>query len=65
MSFKPVGGTIFIDPRQDPEEQHNTLVHELLHDALPHLDETAITWIADHISESLWAQGYRREGKDK
>lgn len=61
LSFRPVGGVISIDPRQEPKEQHNTLVHELLHDALPQLDELAITWIADHIADALWSQGYRRE----
>lgn len=63
ISFKPAGGTIFIDPRQSPKEQANTLLHELLHDAMPQLDEMAITWIADHIAESLWAEGYRKQDK--
>lgn len=64
MSFRPANGTISVDPNQSPKEMHNTLVHELLHDALPHYDEGAITWIADHIAGALWELGYRKqEGK--
>ena len=63
LSFKPVGGTIFLDPRQPPKEMLNTLTHELLHDSFPQLDEHAVTYIANHIADALWAQGYRKETK--
>lgn len=60
LSFRPAGGVITIDPRQSPKEQANTLLHELIHDAMPHLDEFAVVCISDHIAQELWAQGYRK-----
>lgn len=58
--FNPVNGTIYIDPRQSEEEILDTMVHELLHDSMPFLDEQAVEAFANHISTALWKQGYRR-----
>lgn len=60
LVVKPACGTIRIDPRQSDEEMLDTIVHELIHDAMPYLEEFAVEIYATHISNALWKQGYRR-----
>jgi hypothetical protein len=53
-------GDIHIDPRQPEHELIDTIVHELIHDTYPFLDEDAVESGATRIAESLWRMGYRR-----
>lgn len=60
MVISPANGEINIDPRQSEEELLDTLVHELLHDSMPFLEEFAVKVYGTHIATALWKQGYRR-----
>lgn len=53
-------GDIHIDPRQPEHELVDTVVHELIHDTYPFLDEDAVEAGATRIAEALWRMGYRR-----
>lgn len=53
-------GDIHIDPRQPEYEMIDTVVHELIHDAMPYLDESAVEASATKIAEAMWKLGYRR-----
>jgi hypothetical protein len=53
-------GCIKIDPRQEPSEMMDTLVHEILHEAQPEITEEGIERIANLISDILWREGYRK-----
>jgi hypothetical protein len=53
-------GDIHVDPRQSEEEMIDTVAHELLHDALPYLDEEAVEKAANRIASAMWKLGYRR-----
>jgi hypothetical protein len=63
INFRPAGGTIYIDPRQDEEEMLDTTVHELLHDAAPYLEEYAVEVYGTPISDALWKMGWRLSTK--
>jgi hypothetical protein len=54
------GGKIELDPRQDAREYAKTLLHELLHEAMPYLDELEVIRVENIIAKSLWEQGYRK-----
>ncbi len=51
---------IEIDPRQYPSEYLDTLIHEALHELLPHKPEAFILKAASSIAKLLWRLGYRR-----
>lgn len=51
---------IEIDPRQYPSEYMDTLIHEALHEILPHKSEKFILKAASSIANLLWRLGYRR-----
>ena len=53
-------GCIKIDPRQEPSEMIDTLVHEILHEAQPEITEEGIERISNLISKTLWREGYRK-----
>ena len=38
----------------------DTVVHELVHDAMPYLDEEAVEKAANRIASAMWKLGYRR-----
>jgi hypothetical protein len=59
VRFRPAGGVIYIDPRQPEDELLDTTVHELLHDAMPYLEEYAVEVYGTHIAQALWRQGWR------
>jgi hypothetical protein len=59
LNFKPSGGEIILDPRQPEDELLDTVIHELLHDACPYLEEYAVEVYGNHISEALWKMGWR------
>jgi hypothetical protein len=59
LNFKPSGGEIILDPRQPEDELLDTVIHELLHDACPYLEEYAVEVYGNHISEALWRMGWR------
>jgi len=63
LKFKPSGGTIYLDPRQDEAELLDTAVHELLHDAAPYLEEFAVEVYGSHIGDALWRMGWRLNKK--
>ena len=53
-------GDIHIDPRQPEHEMIDTVVHELIHDAMPFLAEEAVEPMSQRISAAMWKLGYRR-----
>jgi len=53
-------GDIHIDPRQPEHEMIDTVVHELMHDCLPFLDENTVETSATKMAEAMWRLGYRR-----
>ena len=53
-------GDIHVDPRQPEHEMIDTVVHELVHDALPFLAEEAVEPISSRIASAMWRLGYRR-----
>lgn len=59
IKFAPSNGVVSVDPRQPDEELLDTLVHELLHDAAPFLEEFAVRCYGTHIAEALWREGWR------
>jgi hypothetical protein len=65
LNFKPSGGEIILDPRQPEDELLDTVIHELLHDACPYLEEYAVEVYGNHISEALWRMGWRLTKKPK
>lgn len=54
---------IEIDPRQCPKEYLDTLIHESLHELLPHKSEKFILKAGNSISYLLWRLGYRKNKK--
>jgi hypothetical protein len=65
LSFRPMNGEICIDPRQPEDELLDTTVHELIHDAMPYLEEAAVEFYGNHISDALWRMGWRLSKKPK
>lgn len=59
LRFLPMNWDIYIDPRQPESEMLDTAVHELLHDAMPYLDEDAVERYSNHIGRALWRMGWR------
>ena len=53
-------GVLKIDPRQEPKEMLDTIVHEILHEGLPELNEEGVERVSNLISEVLWREGYRK-----
>ena len=51
---------IDIDPRQDPKDYMNTLIHEKLHHLAPSWSETKVEWWANRLAKFLWEQNYRK-----
>lgn len=54
------GGPIEIDPRQRSQQRLDTIIHELLHHAMPDLSESRVVTIARTIRRTLWADRWRR-----
>lgn len=54
-------GVVSIDPRQPEDEMIDTMVHEFLHVACPHMPENEVARAATLIADNLWRQGYRRK----
>ena len=53
------GPVIVLDPRLEGVELLDTLIHELLHHALPDLDEAPVERTATFIANSIWRIGGR------
>lgn len=53
-------GDVYIDPRQLESEMIDTMVHELLHVAYPHMSEDNVRRGSKVVSDWLWKNGYRR-----
>jgi hypothetical protein len=53
-------GIIEVDPRQNPKEYMDTLIHEALHLLEPDWSEKKVCAYARKISRLLWSLGYRR-----
>lgn len=62
-SYGVVGldGNVYIDPRQPPSEFLDTLIHEVLHIACPHMSEENVRRVSWTISAAVWKKGYRRQ----
>ena len=58
--YWPETRAIEIDPRQPPKEYLDSVVHEVLHDALPSFSERRINSVSRLISRVLWNQSYRK-----
>lgn len=54
---------IEVDPRQTPLSYFKTLIHELLHAALPNLSEREVVRVTNIIARNLWKQNYRKNGR--
>lgn len=52
-------GHIYIDPRQNPSEMLDTLIHEMLHVACPYMSEKNVARASEIISTAVWKKGYR------
>ena len=50
---------IEIDPRQQPMQYLDTLIHELLHIECPEFSETKVKKVTKGIRKGLWEHGYR------
>ena len=57
------GNTIEIDPRQNPKERMDSVVHETLHCVDPDLSEETVIEMAAILTKTLWKDGYRRVEK--
>jgi hypothetical protein len=53
-------GVIKVDPRQTPRDRMETLIHEMLHEVCPYLEEWAVQEAGDKIEQLLFRDGYRR-----
>jgi len=53
-------GRIEIDARLRGRRRLTVLVHELVHEGLPRMAESAVERLAGLIGRELWRQGYRR-----
>lgn len=53
-------GDIHIDPRQPEHEMIDTVIHELIHDCLPFLDEKTVEETATKMASAMWRLNYRR-----
>ena len=53
-------GLIEIDSRLEGKEHLEVLIHECLHLLQPYLDEPAVAALGVHLSEILFADGYRK-----
>ena len=47
-----------------PLNKLDTVIHELLHAAVPDMDETAVDETASAIAKALWRLGYRPDDGD-
>lgn len=56
---------IEIDPRQYPKDYLDTLIHEALHEILPHKSEKFILRAASSIANLLWRLGYRKNKRKR
>lgn len=54
------GMVIRIALGQKPQDELDTLVHEIIHAAYPDLEESAVAQGAEGVAEALWRLGYRR-----
>ena len=52
---------ITISPRLTPKQRMGAMLHELLHVALPNLDEDTVGSVECILQEGLWADGWRRK----
>ena len=53
-------GVIRIALGQKPQDELDTVIHEILHAAYPDLEESAVAQGAQGVAEALWRLGYRR-----
>ena len=53
-------GVIRIALGQKPQDELDTLIHEILHAAYPDICESGIAEGAEGVAEALWRLGYRR-----
>lgn len=53
-------GRVDIDPRQEPRERLNTLLHETIHCIFPDMKENDAIRVATLMSDALWYDKYRR-----
>ena len=53
-------GCVYVDQRQSGIDELDTVIHELLHDALPHLSEETVERAAPLIARSMWRDKWRR-----
>jgi len=58
--FHPTRNLIEIDSRLRGKKEMEISIHELLHWALPFLNEDAIRMLSRKLTDFLWNQGYRK-----
>ena len=59
LAYKDAGVTV-IDPRQEPKDYLDTLIHEYLHHLFPEWKEKAVALTGTALADYLWEQGYRK-----
>ena len=57
--YDPDRRELVVSPSLRGEQRLDTVIHELLHAALPDLDEDAVNTTASDIARLLWRLGYR------
>ncbi len=62
---KDIANTIYIDPRQSERSYFGTLIHELMHIAMPPITEPFVLSLEKYIATSLWAAGYRKLSREE
>lgn len=56
---------IRVDPRLQGEERLEVLLHEMVHAAGWHIDETFVEQFAADAARALWRLGYRNQAEKK
>lgn len=54
-------GNVYVDARQSPSEMLDTIVHEMVHIACPHMSELSVRKLSQTVSAALWKKGYRKQ----
>lgn len=54
-------GLIEIDPRLDEKRFLTVLIHELMHEAMPYLDEDEVDTVSTYLGDMLHDYGFKKQ----